>query len=79
MFTLADRKGRIGNALSAALPSSAIGPVVLPGRAAELSGWVERLAMHGAVWDFRDGSIGIPVIVIDADDVMAVVRLGEHS
>ena len=36
MFTLADRKGRIGRALSAAVPIPAIGPVVLPGRAVEL-------------------------------------------
>jgi hypothetical protein len=79
MFTLADRNGRIGRALSAAVPGPAIGPVVLPGRAAELDVWVERLAVHGPVWDFTGGSTGIPVIVIDADDSMAVVRLAEGS
>jgi len=79
MFTIADRNGRIGGALSAALPGPAIGPVVLPGRAAELDAWVQRLALHGPVWDFTGGSTGIPVIVIDADDVMAVVRLAEGS
>jgi len=76
MFTLADRGGRIGRALGAALPIASIGPVVLPGRAAELTGWVERLAVHGPVWDLQDGSTGIPVIVIDERDAMAVVRLG---
>jgi len=79
MFTIADRNGRIGHALSAALPGTAIGPVVLPGRAVELDAWVERLALHGPVWDFSGGSTGIPVVVIDADDVMAVVRLVERS
>lgn len=82
MFTLADRKGRIGRALSAALSMASIasiGPIVLPGRAAELAAWVERLAVHGPVWDFTDGSPGIPVIVIDANDTMAVVRHVEHS
>lgn len=76
MFTIADRKGRIGRALSAALPTS-IGPVVLPGRAAELSAWVARFAVHGPVWDFTDGKKGIAVIVIDQHDNMAVVRLPE--
>jgi hypothetical protein len=79
MFTIADRNGRIGHALNAALPGPAIGPVVLPGRAAELDAWVQRLALHGPVWDFTGGSTGIPVIVIDADDSMAVVRLAEGS
>jgi hypothetical protein len=79
MFTIADRNGRTGRALSAALPGLAIGPVVLPGRAVELDAWVKRLALHGPVWDFTRGSIGIPAIVIDADDAMAVVRLGEGS
>jgi hypothetical protein len=78
MLTLADRKGRIGRALSAALPTS-IGPVVLPGRAAELGAWVARLAVHGPVWHFTEGTNGIPVIVIDQHDVMAVVRLLEPS
>lgn len=79
MVTLANRKGRIGRALSVAVPSPAIGPVVLPGRAAELDAWVQRLALHGPVWDFTGGSIGFPVIVIDADDAMAVVRLDKGA
>lgn len=79
LFTIADRNGRIGRALSAALPGLAIGPVVLPGRAVELDAWVKRLALHGPVWDFTGGSVGIPVIAIDADDAMAVVRLGEGT
>lgn len=78
MFTIADRNGRIGRALSAALPTS-IGPVVLPGRAAELDAWVERLAVRGPVWDFTAGADGIPVIVIDERDSIAVVRLAEPS
>ena len=75
MFLLADRRGRMGGALAAALPDTSIGPVVLPGRARELDAWVERLALHGPVWDFSGGSTGIPVVVIDADDVMAVRRI----
>ena len=78
MFVLADCKGRIGRALAAAIPSASIGPVLLPGRAAELDAWVERLAQHGPVWDLRSASLGIPVIVIDAHDAMAVVRLDER-
>ena len=78
MFVLADPAGRIGGALRAALPTASIGPVVLPGRAAELSEWVARLAIHGPVWDFSAASAGIPVIVVDADDSMAVARLDEH-
>jgi hypothetical protein len=79
MFTLADRKGRIGRVLGDAVPVSAIGPVALPGRAAELNAWVQRLAVHGPVWDLSGPITGIPVIVIDEHDAMAVVRLGEQS
>lgn len=79
VFTVADRQGRIGRALSAALPAASIGPVVLPGRAAELSAWVERLAVHGPVWDLTGGASGIALVVIDADDVIAVVRVVEQS
>lgn len=75
MFTLADRTGRLGRALGAAVPVSAIGPVVLPGRAPELATWVERLAVHGPVWDLTQGSSGILVLVIDKHDAMAVVRV----
>lgn len=78
MFVIADSTGRIGGALRSALPVAAIGPVVLPGRAAELDAWVERFAIHGPVWDLRSGSSGISVVVIDAYDVMAVVRLVEQ-
>lgn len=77
MFVVADRQGRIGRALSAALPKASIGPVVLPGRAGELEAWVERLALHGPVWDLLEGSTGIPVVVVDEHDAMAVVCLGE--
>jgi hypothetical protein len=79
MFTLADRGGRIGRALGAAVPVSAIGPAVLPGRAAELDAWVQRLALHGPVWDCTGGSTGIAVVLIDEHDAMAVVRLAEGS
>lgn len=79
MFVLADRTGRIGRAISATLSIASIGPSVLPGRAAELDAWVERLAIHGPVWDLSGVTTGIPVVVVDADDVMAVVRLVEHS
>jgi hypothetical protein len=79
MFVIADPKGRIGDALSAALPMPTIGPVVLPGRAADLDAWVERLALHSPVWDFTEGPAGIPVIVIDEHDAMAVVHLGERT
>ncbi len=79
MFVLADRKGRLGRALSTALATASIGPVVLPGRAFEREAWVEGLAVHGPVWDFTDGSAGIPVLVVDEHDAMAVVRLAEQS
>ena len=72
MFVLADRSGRIGRALSAAVPIASIGPVVLPGRADALEDWVQRLAMHGPVWDLTHGSLGIPVVLIDQHDAMAV-------
>lgn len=80
MFTVADRKGRIGQALKAALPAASIGPVVLPARAAELSAWLERLALHGPVLDLTGGgSSGIPVIVIDENDAMALCRISVAS
>jgi len=79
MFVLAAAEGRIGGALRVALPVAAIGPVVLPGRAAELHAWVKRLAARGPVWDLRGSSSGIPVVVIDEHDAMAVVCLVEHS
>jgi len=79
MFVIADRRGLIGKALSAALSTPAIGAVVLPGRAVELAAWVECLAMHGPVWELRRSLSGMPTIVIDSNDVMAVVRLVEHS
>jgi hypothetical protein len=79
MFVLADPAGRIGGALRAAVPVAAIGPVVLPGRAAELSAWTQRLALHGPVWDLSEGTTGIPVVVIDVHDAMAVVRVVEKS
>ena len=77
MFVVADAAGRIGAALRAALPVASVGPVVLPGRAAELHAWVERFAAHGPVWD--QSGAGIPVVVIDEHDAMAVVCLVEHS
>ncbi len=79
MFTIADRRGLIGKALSAALSTPAIGPVVLPGRAVELAAWVGRFALHGPVWHFLGATTGIPVVVIDEHDVMAVVRLVERD
>ncbi|MEI9942200.1 MAG: hypothetical protein WDO69_33710 [Pseudomonadota bacterium] len=79
MFVLADRKGRIGRAFSAAVSIASVGPVVVPGRTAELAAWVEPLSVHGPVWDFTDGSAGIPVLVVDEHDAMAVVRLAEQS
>ena len=79
MFVLADRNGRTGRAIIATLSIASIGPPVLPGRAAELDAWVEQFAIHGPVWDLSGATTGIPVIIVDADDVMAVVRLVEHS
>lgn len=79
MFVLADRKGRIGRTLAKALPVTSIGPVVLPGRARELEAWVEHLALYGPLWEFSDGSTGIPVVVIDSDDLMAVLRFAGHG
>jgi len=79
MLTIADRKGRVGRALSAALPRASIGPVVLPSRAAELEEWFERLARHGPVWDFTRGDAGIAIIVIDHEDHMAVCRMSNAT
>lgn len=79
LLVLADRKGRIGHALNAVSRAGSIGPAVLPGRAAELDAWVERLAVLGPVSNLTGGSTGIPVIVVDRDDSMAVVRLGQES
>ena len=78
-FVLADAAGRIGEALRAALPVASVDPVVLPGRAAELSAWLERLALHGPVWDLSGAIIGFPVIVVDEHDAMGLVRLVEQS
>jgi hypothetical protein len=78
LFVLADSTGRIGGALRAVVPVASIGPVVLPGRATDLHAWVARLAIHGPIWDLRGGPLGIPVLVIDEHDAMAVVRLNEH-
>jgi hypothetical protein len=75
VFILADRKGRIGRALGAAVSVSAIGPVVLPGRAAELQAWIQRLAVQGPVWDCTATDDGIAAIVIDHDDAMALCRV----
>lgn len=79
MFVLADRKGRLGRALSTALATASIGPVVLPGRAFEREAWVAGLALHGPVWDLTDGTTGTPVVVVDEHDAMAVIHLVERS
>lgn len=75
MFVMAERRGRIGGALGAALPLAAIGPVVLPGRAAELQAWIQRLAVHGPIWDCTGANEGIAIILIDQHDAMALCRL----
>ena len=80
MFVVADARGRIGGTLRVSLPLSSIGPVVLPGRAAELEGWIERLALQGPVWDCTGGSKGgIAVILVDEGDAMAVARIPAAS
>ncbi len=75
MFVLADARGRIGGALRAAVPLAAIGPVVLPGRSAQLGAWVEQIARFTPVWDFQGRADGLVVIVVDEDDAAAVTRI----
>lgn len=75
MFILADTRGRIGGALRAAVPLSAIGPVVLPARAAQLEAWAAQLGKHAPVWDFQGVNDGIVVIVIDENDAITVTRI----
>lgn len=75
MFVLADVHGRIGGALRAAVPLAAIGPVVLPGRAAQLHSWVEQIARFTPVWDFRGRADSLVVIVVDENDAAAVTHI----
>jgi hypothetical protein len=79
MFVLADTRGRIGGALRVALPLPALGPVVLPARAAQLEAWAEQLGRHAPVWDLQGTGDGIVVIVIDENDAIAVTRVGRQA
>jgi hypothetical protein len=76
MFVLlADSRGRIGGALRASVSLRTVGPVVLPARAAQLEAWAEQLGKHAPVWDLQGTSDGIVVVVIDANDAIAVTRI----
>ena len=74
-FVLADARGRTGGALRAAMPLATIGPVVLPGRAAQLHSWVEQIARFTPVWDFQGRADGLVVIVVDQNDAAAVTSI----
>jgi len=76
MFVLAGRGSHIASVIRELFPTVALcnDAVVVPGLAAELPRWIERLAVSGPVWDCTASSTGIPVLLIDGLDAMALLR-----
>jgi hypothetical protein len=77
MFVLAGRQSNMASVVRELFPGvlAERDAVVVPGLAKELTKWIERLAVSGPVWDCTTSSAGLPVIVIDAANTMALIRI----
>jgi hypothetical protein len=78
MFVLANSQSQFASAVRELFPNTlrVKEAVIIPGLAKELAKWIERLAVSGPVWNSTASSEGIPVILIDDENTMALVRIG---
>jgi hypothetical protein len=76
MFVLAARQSNIASVIRELFPGAIAvkDTVVVPGLVEELTKWIERLAVSGPVWDCTASSTGIPVLLIDDLDAIALLR-----
>jgi hypothetical protein len=76
MFVLAGQRSNMASVIGELFPSVALGKetVIVPGLATELPKWIERMAVSGPVWDCTASSTGIPVLLIDDLDAIALLR-----
>ena len=76
MFVLAGRGSHVAGVIRELFPTVALcnDAVVVPGLAAELPKWIERLAVSGPVWNSTTSSEGVPVILIDRLDAMTLLQ-----
>jgi len=81
MFVLAARQSNIASVIRELFPSVALSKegVIVPGLASELPKWTERLEVSGPVWNCSVSPEGIPVVLIDDSNDMALCRLPHET
>lgn len=78
MFLLAHTGSKVGRLALSGIGRQGVpgaDAVVIPGLTCELVPWIERLALAGPVVDCTQSDEGVPIVVVDECNEMALCRI----